>query len=515
MNAAPPIAWWQRPAVLAAILLASILPLLQPGLPPLTDLPGHVARWHIATAGPASPLHHYYRIQWGWMGNLGTDLIALPLIPLIGLVAAAKLIAVLIMLLTGAAMLWLSREVHGRIAPAALFALPFAYGWPFQMGFVNFALAQALALAALALWLRLARTGRTGLRALLFAPIGLILWTAHSAGWGMFGLMALGSELARLRMSGQSWGRAISGAARACLPLALPVMLMLFNRTSGGRASETGDWFNMGAKFLWLLSTLRDRWQWFDIAALLAPLMLIYVAARDRRIGFSTELGWAALACIAGFLVLPRLLLGGSYVDMRMMPAIWILALLSIRPPAAARLAGLIALAGLVFFVTRTAATTISFMLRAGEQRAELAVLPAIPRGAPLLSLVARPCLTPWSDIRPEHLAGHAILVRDAFANEQWAIPGQQYIGVRYSRAAPFQTDPSQLVYPDGCDEQGHSLSHALATFPRPAFSHVWIIGHRLAAPRHFGLVTVWSNGRSGLYEVVGAQGNHRVEPGR
>jgi hypothetical protein len=355
--------------VLAAILLASILPLLQPGLPPLTDLPGHVARWHIATAGPESPLHLYYRIQRGWIGNLGTDLIALPLIPLIGPVAAARLMTVLIMLLTGAAMLWLSREVHGRIAPAALFALPFAYGWPFQMGFVNFALAQALALAA--------------------------------------------------------------------------------------------------------------------------------------------------LACIAGFLVLPRLLLGGSYVDMRMMPAIWILALLSIRPPAAARLAGLVALAGLAFFVTRTAATTISFMLRAGEQRAELAALPAIPRGTALLSLVARPCLTPWSDIRPEHLAGHAILVRDAFANEQWAIPGQHYIGVRYSRAAPFETDPSQLVYPDGCREQGHSLSHALATFPRAAFSHVWIIGHRLAAPRHFGLVTVWSNGRSGLYEVVGARGNHRVEPGR
>lgn len=515
MNAGPPVAWWQRPAVLAAILVALIVPLLQPGLPPLTDLPGHVARWHIATAGPDSPLRDYYRIQWGWMGNLGTDLIALPLIPLIGPVPAAKLIVLIIMLLSGVAMLWLSREAHGRIAPAALFALPFAYGWPFQMGFVNFALAQALALAALALWLRLARSGRTGLRAMLFGPIALILWTAHSAGWGMFGLMALGSELARLRTQRKSWPEAIGGAALACLPLALPALVMVVGRPAGARSSETGDWFNMGAKFLWLLSTLRDRWQWFDIAALLAPLMLIYAAARDRRIGLSPQLAWAALACIGGFLLLPRLLLGGSYVDMRMMPAIWILALLSIRPPASARLAGIIALTGLAFFVTRTAATTASFMLRAGEQRAELAVLPAIPRGAAVLSLVSRPCLTPWSDIRPEHLAGHAILHRDAFTNEQWAIPGQHYIKMRDHRAAPFETDPSQLVYPDGCGEQGHSLSHALARFPRAAFSHVWIIGHRLTTPRQFGLVTVWSNGRSGLYEVVGGRGDHRVQPGR
>ncbi|MFO3796683.1 MAG: S1C family serine protease, partial [Anaerolineales bacterium] len=37
-------------------------------------------------------------------------------------------------------LLWIAREVHGRIPPTALFALPLAYSYPFQFGFVNFAL---------------------------------------------------------------------------------------------------------------------------------------------------------------------------------------------------------------------------------------------------------------------------------------------------------------------------------------------------------------------------------------
>ena len=73
MTADLPTPWWRRRAVLAAILAASIIPLLWPSLPPLTDLPGHVARWHVAAAGNASPLAHYYRIDWALIGNLGTE----------------------------------------------------------------------------------------------------------------------------------------------------------------------------------------------------------------------------------------------------------------------------------------------------------------------------------------------------------------------------------------------------------------------------------------------------------
>ena len=129
-----------------------------------------------------------------------------------------------------------------------------------------------------------------------------------------------------------------------------------------------------------------------------------------------------------------------------------------------------------------------------------------------MLALVYRPCLTAWSDIRPEHLPAYAILSREAFVNEQWAIPGQHYLTIRHARAMPFVADPSQLVYPVGCKDQGRNLPHSIATFRRAAFSHVWIIGKRLPDPRHFGLVPVWTNGHSAIYEVVGGAGSRRVE---
>ncbi len=504
--------WWQRRSALAAILVAGILPLLWPPLPPLTDLPGHAGRWQIAIAGPDSPLRQYYHVRWALIGNLGVDILAIPLAHLIGIIPAAKLVVSLIVPLSMAAMLWLAHEVHGRVPPTALFALPFVYAWPFQMGFVNFALAQGLCLAALALWLRLARMAQPGLRAALFGPIGLALWVTHSAGWGLFGLMAFGAELARLREERRSWPAAIGGAIAACLPLALPILIMIAHRPEAARANETGDWFNFSAKLLWAISSLRDRWQWFDLTSLTALLFILYIGMREQRLGYARLLGWPALFCVAGFLLLPRLLLGGSYVDMRMMPAIWILALLAIRPPPPGRLAHILGLAGLLFFGIRTAATTLSFALVTAEQRSELKAVSHIPRGAAVLALVYRPCLTPWSDLRPEHLPAYAIIARDAFVNEQWAIPGQQYLTIRHARAFPFVADPSQLVYPIGCKDQGRNLPHAIATFPRTAFSHVWIIGNRLTDPRHYGLDPVWTNGRSAVYEVVGAAGLRRVE---
>ena len=112
------------------------------------------------------------------------------------------------------------------------------------------------------------------------------------------------------------------------------------------------------------------------------------VGIRERRLGYARLLGWPALFCIGGFLLLPRLLLGGSYVDMRMMPAIWILALLAIRPPPPGRLASVLALAGLAFFAIRTAATTLSLLLVTAEQQTELAAVQHIPRGAAVLTLI-------------------------------------------------------------------------------------------------------------------------------
>jgi hypothetical protein len=68
----------------------------------------------------------YYDYHWAPIGNLGVDLLVIPLGPLLGLEPAVKLIVLLIPPMTVAGFLWVAREVHGRLPPTALFALPFA-----------------------------------------------------------------------------------------------------------------------------------------------------------------------------------------------------------------------------------------------------------------------------------------------------------------------------------------------------------------------------------------------------
>ena len=190
--------WWSRPLYLALLVLAMAVPLIWPAVPPLADLPGHMGRYRVELDLARSPvLQQWFAIHWSWMGNLGVDLAVMALAPLIGLEPAVKLIVLLIPPLGAAGYLLIAREAHGRVPPTAAFALPLLLGYPFMFGFINYALAASLALLALGLWMRLGRLDRTLLRALIFVPLSLAVWTAHTAGWAVLAIGCAGVELVR------------------------------------------------------------------------------------------------------------------------------------------------------------------------------------------------------------------------------------------------------------------------------------------------------------------------------
>jgi len=328
------------------------------------------------------------------------------------------------------------------------------------------------------------------------------VWVAHSAGWGLLGLIAFGADAARQRQAGRGWLPALIGAAIQCLPLALPVLLIILTRDTSGR-SAAGDWFHMTTKLVWFLSVLRDRWLVLDVASLYAVLAFLYVGFRHRQLGFGTSLGLPALLCAGSFLLLPRLMMGGAYVDMRMLPAALALALLAIWPPRDARAGHILASLAIAFLAARMAINTLSFATIAAEQQRLIRVVDRIPRGAAVLALVYRPCETPWSGARTDHLPAYAIIRRDAFVNEQWDLAGQQLLTVRYRQAAPYADDPTQIVYPDDCAEPGRGFARALARFPRGAFTHVWTIDAPPLPAQARGLRPMSRSGASVLYEVM------------
>jgi hypothetical protein len=504
---AAPEGWWNSRVYIAVLLLLAALPLIRPDIPPLTDLMGHMGRYRVELADPASPLlTRFYDFKWAVMGNLGVDLLIVPLSKIFGLELGVKLIVLAIPPLTALGMLWIAREVHGRVPATAVFALPLIYGFPFQWGFVNFALSMALALNAFALWLRLGRMGRIKLRAALFVPIGAIIWFAHSFGWGVLGLLAFSAEFVRYRDYGKNFIVSAWHGGLACLPLAPPLLLMLAWR-SGTVSGQTTDWFNWAAKFVYFLSTLRNHWMQLDLFSMILLVCLAVFGLLGMGLRMNRTLGHAAVVLIVTFILLPRIALGSAYTDMRLAPFMLAVAILGLLPKTEDRrwLNGL-ALAAFVLFAVRIGISTVRFAEVDRNYGVQLQALDHVPRGSRIFVLVDLPCLSRWDATRMDHLGAMAIVRREAFVNGQWSMPGAQLLTIKYAPAKGFAEDPTQILRPLWCRAQrSRSLENSLARFPRNAFDFVWLIDARPDRwPHQPDLVQVWHGPRSGaLYRVV------------
>lgn len=486
--------------------IAATIPLLYPQIPPLTDVMGHMGRYRVELDIGTSPyLHQWFSFRWAIIGNLGVDLLIVPVAKLFGLELGVKLIVMTIPALTVAGMLLIAREVHGRVPPTLAFAFPLAYGFPFQFGFINYCLSMALALLAFGLWLRLGRLGRIGLRAWLFVPIGGLIWLTHSYGWGVLGLLAFASEVSQRLQAREGLVKAVWHGGLACLPLAPPMLLMLAWRDENV-AGSTKDFMNWEAKKAWALAVLRERDQLFDLISSAMLFMLIIASLFRLRLRMNATIGASALALLVAYLLLlPRILLGSAYADMRLAPYMLAVALIGISARRIDRRGRMIlAVCAVAFYGSRLTSSTISFADRDAAYRDQLSALDHVPRGSRVFALVDLPCNSRWWMPRTEHLGAMGIVRRDAFVNGQWDMPGAQLLRVTYRAAGPFGVDPSQIVRPPRCF-RGLSMDERIAAFPRAAFDYLWLIDLPPAHwPHEPDLIPVWHGRQVGvLYRLA------------
>lgn len=496
--------WWEsRWAVLAALILSTV-PLWLPAFPPFVDMAGHIGRYHVALdLAHSADLQRHWSYHWALIGNLGVDLLVMPLAHLVGVIFATKLVVMMIPPLFVGGLIALSRAADGQVSPAAGLAFPLAYGFPMQFGFVNFMLAAALALLALAWWIVLGRQRRFVLRTAIFVPVSWLLWIAHSFGWGMFGLLAVAADLVEHRTAGRRLPDALLRAGVAGAALATPMIAMLTGGASG--SGHLGITYDPPAKLFWLLTLLRERWQLYDmISAALLVAALVIVARERKQSAFQPLLGVLAIVAGLTFLALPRLLLGGAYVDARILGIALALALVAIRfRPGFETQARAMALFAAAFFVMRMATGTVALALFARGQAQALEVVDHIPRGAAVLVMIDEPCGTSWRSDRLEHVDGIALARRDIFDNAQWALAGQQLIAPLHPEAAPYLGDPSQLVYLPECQYKATRLDEAIRDFDRGTFDYVWTMDFPAGAARARDMRLIWANRRSALYRVM------------
>ena len=527
----PVLAFWQRPTFLLAIALLTAVPLLLPETPPLVDLPGHLGRYRIQLdLDSSAQLQRFFAFDWRLVGNLGVDLLVVPLAPLLGLEPAVKLIVLGIPPLTAAGILWMAHEVHGRVPPTALFAIPFAYNVAFNFGFVNFSLSIALAFLAFAGWLRWPGTAWPVRRGLLFVAFSCLLWLCHAFGWGVLGVLVWGSELARARERGRTMLAGIATATLRCVPVAAPMLLMAMWR-AGEAGTPTDGFFQFDLKFLALAAALRDQWLGWDIFAVAAALVLIAAPGFDRRFGFAATLAVPALLLAGLFLLLPTTLFGSAFADARLAPVAIMVALgaIHVRPDAANGMAKAVAMLGCLFVAARLAGTTASFALADRAARTELGMIEALPMGSRVLFLAEQDCTPAWPLARTSHFGSFVIVRRHGFANDQWDRAGAQLVRIVHTTAGEFRSDPSQFFVGQQCAGAAPSALMRLAgggvarfpsrdatlmRFPRDAFDLVWIIGSPAAtAPPYPGLALVRRT--SGSVLLTPRPDDHRPGGGR
>ena len=509
-HATPPKGWWTSPWYIAALSLACLIPMIRPEIIPLTDLLGHMARYAVETASPESPLlSRYYGFKWALMGNLGVDLLIIPMSKIFGLELGVKLIVMSVPPLTLLGFLLIAREVHGRLPATAALVAPFAFSWPFQWGFINYVFAMALTLNAFALWLWMARTGRLRLRAILFVPIGAIIWLAHGFAWGVLGLLAFAAEIIRVRDEGKSVLQSLWWGSLHCLPLAPPLLLMVAWR-SGAVTGATTDWFNWVAKYVYLVSSLRNHWMALDMYNVATLLVLIAFAMIGIGFRMRRMLGVAMIVLAIAYILMPRIVIGSAYADMRLAPYLIAIGVIAVVPRYTDRRAlAATALIGVALFGYRLYLSTVRFDAFATRYEQQLKALDHVKQGSRIFVLIDLPCLSRWEAPRLEHLGAIAVIRKEAFVNGLWTMPGAQLLSIRYEPAKGYAEDPTQVMRPRWCrGKTTRSIESSIALFPHSAFDYLWLIN---TEAEHWpkddpSLKQIWNGGERGaLYEIEGS----------
>src|SRR5689334_4255159 len=95
MSSDCPLRAWELAIFYLLLLAAALFPVLSVDLPPLADLPNHLARAHImASLGTDPDLQRHYAVEWHVLSFQSTDLILPSLVEWVGIEAAARIFIV-------------------------------------------------------------------------------------------------------------------------------------------------------------------------------------------------------------------------------------------------------------------------------------------------------------------------------------------------------------------------------------------------------------------------------------
>ena len=420
----------------SALFVLAAWPLLLVELPPLQDLPNHVATAHIVAHPDRYPEYVFNGL---WRSNA---LLTLWFLAWGGqdLFVAARLFVAVVLAVTALALPVFLLHFRGRrgLLASLLFAWPLVHSFSVAMGFLNFAFAFALSLILAAVVDR-QRDGATLKRGIGIAVLAVAIGYAHP-----FPLAVAGVLLAAHVLTRPTWRARATAAGALLLPIAPAALLGVV--TAHHHLVKAGASAGPAFAFLNPWETLAHLWT--DVSGALTPLgsitivpaVLLPVFAWRGRRSASSRLPPAALAGLAlAYFLLPEMLSNWCYFSCRLVPCLWAVLLLYLprelpRPAAVA-----LAACALAFSV----ATGVDYA-RLDRDRAEVtAGINVVPRHATLLPLMFKRSQTSTFTASLTHAWAYYTVRRDASAPLVFAV--ERSYPITYREAPPRALVPPAL----------------------------------------------------------------------
>lgn len=496
--------WWQHRWVLAALILATALPVFFTTLPPLTDYFGHMGRYRVQLDLATSPyLQKNWDFQWALIANLGVDLLIIPLAKLFGLERAIWIVAVILPPFLAWGMVRTAKAAHGHVPATAIAALPLSLAYPYQFGFVNFWLGLGIAFHLYASWRSLDRAKPWQLA--LFAMASVALWLCHIFAWGVMCVLVATSELTRYWQEGTRNPLVMAWKGlRRCWPLMLPLLFMAIWRSHGAGA-ETLGWFRWTHKFRSFVYTLRDQNYVLDLTCIIILVLIIYTGVRHKDGRWDRGLGFASLVFASLVMLFPFQLFGSAYADARMWPILMMTALLTFGfEPEDGSVSRGVAWVAIAMFVVRIGVSIMGFQQYERDNNRHLVALNYIERGARVAVVARYPCPRLWRRWRIEHMGSIALLRREAFVNSQWDVPGAQLLKPLAAKGTQWNSDPSQFIGGRICgNDMRREFRGRIKAIPLDRFDYVWLLDIPTDPPQVYPhLKQLYADERTVLYKI-------------
>jgi hypothetical protein len=488
---------------LALLALFALLPFALVHWPSMTDLAGHIGRYHVMMEHDRSPwLRLYYSFEWRLVGNLGADLIVRGLAPWLGVERASWLMAAAIAPFTLLGIAAVSRAAYGRVQPGAVLAGLFVMSNPLMYGFVNFCVSYVFALFAFAAWIAL-RERAWWRQMLATLPLVFLTWLAHAMGWGVLLVMIAGFELERLarRRTGEAL---LDGGLRALVFVPPILLTVLWRGDSQGVLYYYGTevWTR---KYMNWVVVLRGEAKWIDVGTPVLVVLVVLATLWRRAQAIDWRLASGGLLLALATLAMPMTVMGSWGADERMVPTAVIALLLALRWTGSPRTALAVIGLALALFAVRAGMIARSWVRFDTAYTAALRDLDAVPTGARVFSLVFAGCGPEWRASLWTHVPSLALVRRDALVNSIWYLPGAAMLKVIYPIPPEFRNDPAQQVSTTLCGG-GYSLDplhERIAKLDTRQWDYLWVLRTAGATDLWPGHRPIRTSPESALFKIA------------